>query len=239
MRFLASIKYFVGRNARYIPFLPALRRMIAPPGDAVEFQTSDQYWKDRYKKGGNSGEGSYGPLARYKAEFINDFCRRNGVGSAVEFGCGDGNQASMLDIRSYLGVDISEDCIEWARKNIRKPNWRFETLAEYLGSEHEAAELGLSLDVIYHLVEDETYASYLQNLCDSASRFLLIYASNLDAYNPEVPHVRHRTVIADVERLHPQWGFVRTEQNPLAIDHDNDREYGSFAHFHVFEKRAA
>lgn len=239
MRLLASLKYFVGRNARFIPFLPTIRRMIAPPVDSVEFKSSDQYWKERYQKGGNSGEGSYGPLAQYKASFINDFCRENAVKSAIEFGCGDGNQASMLDVPNYLGVDISEECIAWARSHIRKDNWRFETLEEHLGSEQEPVELGLSLDVIYHLVEDEVYLSYLRNLCGSASRFLLVYASNLEAYDPEVPHVRHRLVVADIQRLHPEWTFVRTDRNPLAIEHNNNREYGSFADFHLFEQRAA
>lgn len=237
MRLLTSVKHLVGRNAHYIPFLRTVRRMITLPGDTVQFETSDQYWKERYKSGGNSGEGSYGPLARYKAAFINEFWRANDVASAVEFGCGDGNQASMLDIPKYLGVDISEDCIAWARKNIARENWQFETLDRYLAANAESYDLGLSLDVIYHLVEDETYRSYVRNLCNSASRFLLIYASNLEAYDPKVPHVRHRAVVADVERWHPEWTFVRTERNPHAVEHDNENDYGSFAHFHVFEKK--
>ena len=33
------------------------------------FQNSDDYWKNRYDDGGNSGGGSYGILAEFKAVF--------------------------------------------------------------------------------------------------------------------------------------------------------------------------
>lgn len=236
---LNSLKHFVARHARSVRLLRRLRRLVVLREDGLMFQTSDQYWKERYQRGGNSGEGSYGPLARYKANFINAFCRDNAVKSAIEFGCGDGNQAAMLTIGDYLGVDISADCIAWARQNLKRPGWRFETLDEYLALSHDPVELGLSLDVIYHLVEDEIYQSYLRNLCAAADRFLLIYTSNLDHFDPRLPHVRHRPLLADMARLHPEWTFVRTERNPYAMRHDETREYGSFADFYLFEKRAA
>ena len=56
-------------------------------------QSSDQLWEKRYAKGGNSGAGSYGKLAVYKAKVLNEFIEenKNEVNSVVEFGCGDGN----------------------------------------------------------------------------------------------------------------------------------------------------
>ena len=235
---LRPLRHYLSRKARSVPLLRTLRRLVPFSDDGIEFQSSDQYWKERYQRGGNSGEGSYGPLARYKATFINDFSRQQSVESAIELGCGDGNQAAMLDISTYIGVDISPDCVDWARANLAKPGWQFETVDEYFASPREPVELGLSLDVIYHLVEDEVYYGYLRNLAGSASRFLLIYTSNLDRFDPKVPHIRHRPLIADMARLHPEWSFVRTERNPYAMRHDEDREYGSFADFHLFEKRS-
>lgn len=234
---LSSLRHYLGRKAHSVPLLRQLRRLISFRDEGIQFRNSDQYWKERYQRGGNSGEGSYGPLARYKASFINDFCRQHQIGSAVEFGCGDGNQAAMLEIPAYTGVDISQQCIDWARANLARPGWRFETVGEYAVAEHDPAELGLSLDVIYHLVEDATYHAYLRNLSAAASRFVLIYTSDLDYFDPKVPHVRHRPLIADMARLHPDWAFVRTERNPYAMRHDEEREYGSFADFHLFEKR--
>ena len=55
-------------------------------------ENSMDYWNERYSSGGNSGTGSYGELAFYKADFINKFIDANQILSVVEFGCGDGNQ---------------------------------------------------------------------------------------------------------------------------------------------------
>lgn len=235
----ALMRHAVARHIRKVPILRKVRRLITLPSDRVEFQNSNQYWNSRYERGGDSGEGSYGRLARYKASFINEFCRENQIESAVEFGCGDGNQAAMFEIDGYLGVDISEKCIVQARDRFsERKRWKFQALAEYRLASQPDADLGLSLDVIYHLVEDPIYLDYLNDLFEAADRFVLIYASNFEYFDPALPHVRHRAVIADVARLHPDWHHVRTEPNPHAKRHDSDREYGSFAEFHVFQKRS-
>ena len=69
---------------------------------------SKKYWQERYVKGGNSGAGSYGEFASYKANVINNFVRDNNVETVLELGCGDGNQLALFDIPVYVGQDISE-----------------------------------------------------------------------------------------------------------------------------------
>ena len=39
----------------------------------------------------------------------------------------------------------------------------------------DRAELALSLDVIYHLVEDTVYESYMGQLFDSATKYVIVY----------------------------------------------------------------
>ena len=39
-----------------------------------KFTTSNEYWEQRYKTGGNSGAGSYNRLAEHKADIINLLC---------------------------------------------------------------------------------------------------------------------------------------------------------------------
>ena len=36
---------------------------------------SSLFWENRYKKGGNSGSGSYNKMAEFKAKVINDFIK--------------------------------------------------------------------------------------------------------------------------------------------------------------------
>lgn len=236
MRYFNAMKHWTARwLGKYEP-VRQLGRALFPPLK-LEFSGSQSYWKERYEHGGNSGEGSYGPLADYKAQFINDFCSRNAIASAVELGCGDGNQASTLKIERYVGVDISEKCIEWARRHFHRAHWEFLTADEFAAARTEGMyELGLSLDVIYHLVEDEVYKTYLEDLFSAASRKVLIYSSNLDYFDPAFPHVRHRPVVEDVTAFQPEWSFVQTVPNPF-YRHPDERGYGSFAEFHIFEKR--
>src|ERR1700719_5232063 len=74
------------------------------------------YWEGRYNQGGNSGEGSYGQLADFKARVLNDFIKEKDIQSAIEFGCGDGNQLAKIAYPKYIGLDVSatiiKKCIE-------------------------------------------------------------------------------------------------------------------------------
>src|ERR1700689_4886366 len=68
---------------------------------------SPSYWDSRYAGGGNSGDGSYGNLAKFKASVLNQFVAENRIASVVEFGCGDGNQVSLAEYPRYVGIDVS------------------------------------------------------------------------------------------------------------------------------------
>ena len=80
------------------------RKLINPQ---APFTSSEKYWVNRYNGGGNSGEGSYGQLAEFKAEIINEFVRRNVITSVIELGCGDGNQLKLAEYPLYIGFDVS------------------------------------------------------------------------------------------------------------------------------------
>ena len=68
------------------------------------FAGSVIYWEQRYAQGGNSGVGSCGKFAEFKAELLNRFVAQHGVHTVIEFGCGDGNQLSLARISSLHGV---------------------------------------------------------------------------------------------------------------------------------------
>eukprot|EP01083_Nonionella_stella_P197262 725405_1 len=81
---------------------------------------SGNYWEKRYKKGGNSGQGSYGPSAMFKASVINAFVKRYKItGNVVELGCGDGNNLLYYNFdkqTTYIGYDVSQTIIEKNKK---------------------------------------------------------------------------------------------------------------------------
>ena len=133
----------------------------------VLFSGSADYWERRYVSGGTSGHGSYGRLAEFKAEVVNNFIREHGVKSIIELGCGDGNQLNLAKYPAYIGLDISAKAVAMCKEQFygdkSKKFFLHDSSFDDTVIEHEM-DLALSLDVIYHLVEDHIYYAYLENL---------------------------------------------------------------------------
>ncbi len=177
------------------------------------FRNSGVYWERRYSKGRTSGVGSYGILARYKAEVINQFIKSEGINSVIEFGCGDGNQLLLSDYPDYLGVDVSTTAIEVCRQKFQHdPHKTFVKLADYRG---EKADLALSLDVVFHLVEDAVFEHHMAQIFESARRFVVIYSSNTDIQaDDSAVHVRNRRFTDWIDNNRQDWTLYRYLPNP-------------------------
>lgn len=195
------------------------------------FQDSTRYWVQRYAAGRTSGAGSAGVLAAFKAEVLNDLVARRGVRNVIEFGCGDGAQLTLARYPAYFGLDVSADAIARCRARFAgDPNRRFALLDEYGG---ERAALALSLDVIYHLVEDAVFEAYMQRLFAAATELVAIYSSDCEAPpDPQAPHVRHRRFSAWVKANLPQWRLV--EKVPNRYPWRGDVHTGSWSDFHIY-----
>jgi hypothetical protein len=193
---------------------------------------SAAYWEDRYRSGKTSGRGSYGILARYKADVINTFVREHDIRSVIEHGCGDGNQAALLKVPSYRGFDVSEKAVELARRrNSWRRGFRFQHLDDVAVPEG-GFELALSLDVVFHLVEDTVFDAYMRRLFQSSSRFVVIYSTNLVG-GKTAPHVRHRLFLPWIEENMPQWDLKAVLENPYSTE-SMPKDMRSYAHFHFF-----
>jgi SAM-dependent methyltransferase len=177
--------------------------------------------------------GSYNKLAEFKAQIINDFVREKGVTSVIEYGCGDGNQLALSEYPSYIGFDVSETAVELCRKLFKEDQTkRFSLLEHYSG---QVADLTLSLDVIYHLLEDETFNDYMAKLFDTALRYVVIYSSNTnETVSPAAAHVKHRKFTDWIEANRPEWVLMR--HIPNKYPYRGRDEDGSFADFFVYSK---
>lgn len=199
---------FVGRSLARWSFAVRAHRSTAA------FAGSADYWDERYAAGGDSGSGSYGKDAAFKADVLDRFVADEGVRSVIEFGCGDGNQLSLVRYPRYLGLDVSPHAVERCRERFRGDETKeFRVLGEYAG---ETAELALSLDVLFHLVEDEVFDAHLQALFAAGERFVIVFSTNVDdrtALNRA--HVRHRRFTDWVDAHAPEWTLIRTVPNPL------------------------
>lgn len=194
------------------------------------FNNSPEYWEGRYRSGGNSGVGSYGQFAEFKADIVNGFVRQNGIKSVIEFGCGDGNQLRLASYPAYTGVDVSPTAIALCRQQFGEDSTKSFVLADEWDG--QPAELALSMDVIFHLVEDDIYTAYMRDLFRAASRYVLIYASNEDKGEPGAKHVRHRRFSSWVDQNADGWTLVR--HIPNKYPYQGDYTTGSFSDFYIY-----
>src|SRR5690348_1738389 len=187
------IKYKTGRF-----FLNKIFRM--------KFSSSSDYWEKRYAANGNSGTGSSGNLAIYKAGVINNFIAENNIQSVIEFGCGDGHQLKLLKIPGYTGLDVSatalKRCGELFKEDCTKKFLLYDSSVSTL-----QAEVSLSIDVIYHLLEDDVYGKYMQDLFSSAKKFVVIYSWNEEV--PKFGHLRYRKFTTWIDEHIQNWRLQR------------------------------
>ena len=228
--------YRTGTNA--IPGAPKRVNAMQPLGHLIRqavllpsFRSSKSYWERRYRLGGTSGEGSSGQLAEFKAEVLNRFVRDHDIARVIEYGCGDGQQLALADYPLYLGLDVSRTCIEHCQVSFKDDRSKsflwYEPATAVRLDNFIKGDLVLSLDVIYHLVEDAVYERYLDDLFAAAGRFVIIYSSDKD--EPQrLPHVRHRRFTHHVAQRFADFSLV---------DHiENRHQHKSPCSFFVFAR---
>ncbi|HEY3780259.1 MAG TPA: class I SAM-dependent methyltransferase [Fimbriimonadaceae bacterium] len=202
-----------------------------------KFEGSEAYWEQRYAVGGNSGAGSYGRLATYKAEILNDFVKDNNIERVIEFGCGDGNQLKLGKYPAYIGLDVSRTILQKCSREFEgdktKSFYVYDSLAFVDNAGVFQSDLAMSLDVIYHLVEEEIYLKYMQDLFATGKRYVAIYASNRDVApdNHQHEHCFTDWVAANAK----SWKLLKKIDNPYPYD-PADPVNTSISDFYFFEK---
>ena len=206
----------------------------------TNFTDSSSYWEKRYREGRNSGAGSYNRLAKFKANFLNKFVEENNIKMIVELGCGDGNQLLFAEYPYYIGFDVSETAVSNCRKKFCNDRTKeFFLMDNFCCHEisKKKCDLSLSLDVIYHLVEDDVFDKYMYQLFDVSNEFVVIYSSNyydvMDNYFSS--HVKHRKFVDWIDDNKKDWKLNRVVNNKYPFDPRNETDT-SFADFYVFKK---
>lgn len=153
---------------------------------------SDKYWETRYKDGGNSGKGSYGKLAQFKVDVINPYIKDKTV---IELGCGDGNQLSLFkDYKKYIGFDVSETIISTCKDRFSssKKTYFYTNSKKKISTYNQKVDVAMSLDVLYHLVEDSVYETYIKDLFELKADTVIIYGKNFEPKEKYASHVKPR-----------------------------------------------
>jgi len=201
--------------------------------------SSKEYWETRYSNSGTSGSGSYGQLAIFKAEILNEFVEENNIEQVLELGCGDGNQLSIARYPKYYGIDVSSEAVKLCRNKFQdRDNYEFELLSnvdwDILHSRIQP-ELVMSLDVLFHLVENEVYNEYMSNLFRFDNAIVVIYSSDGN-FEVSAPHIRNHKFTDWINENAPDWELVKKIPNEYPWD-EKDPDSTSFSDFYFFQKR--
>lgn len=208
-------------------------QVIPVKQNEYEWKGSKSYWNDRYKSGGTSGAGSYNRLAEFKAEILNKFVETNDIRTVVEWGCGDGNQLLYANYPNYIGFDVSPEAIDICKQKFQKDNTKqFICSISNDFKTDIKGDLSISLDVIYHLIEDEIYYQYMENLFNSSSKYVCIYSCNDNLPNP-CAHIKHRLFTDFIHKNLPQWHQIQVIKNkyPYCPNDENT----SWSDFYFYE----
>jgi hypothetical protein len=231
---LQTLRQTIGQLPVVGPIARHIYRAVVPETVKLQLFSSGQYWEDRYALGGTSGAGSYGKLALFKAETINKFVKDHGLRSVIEFGSGDGAQLELASYPKYTGIDISARAIELCQTKFKDDPSKQFMLASSPEANEASAELAMSLDVIYHLVEDRVYHEYMTRLVSAAEKYICVYSSNVVRPSP-AKHVRHRVFTDWFAQNAPAWKLMSKVDNPFPEDPERPDET-SWADFYFFQK---
>lgn len=191
---------------------------------------SKKYWKNRYEKGGNSGSGSYNNLAIFKANIINHFIfhHNNKIETIIDYGVGDGNQLSLLNVneKKYIGLDISSYIIKKCKEQYKNDNNKIFYDINYINVNNLTCDLALSCDVLYHLIEENIYNEYLNNLFTISNKYVIIYANDINKNHTE--HVKFRNFTNCIRSNFPDWILIRHIPNKFKNISPSD--------FYIYEK---
>lgn len=196
--------------------IPGIRQ-LSQLRQHLSFSCSADFWETHYAGGGTSGGGSYGDLARAKAEFLNAFISDHHMASVIEFGCGDGHQLTLAIYPRYIGLDVSKTAIELCNRRFANDGTKSFFLYDGACFVDKAAlfacDVAISLDVIYHLVEDRIFNIYMRHLFAAGKRYVVIYSTNV-ASGRTAAHVRHRCFTLWVDEKLPQWRLALVARGP-------------------------
>jgi len=170
------------------------------------------YWEQRYRVGKRgSGPSSRGLAAQRKADFVNAVVKAHHVRRVIDWGCGDGEVARRIRVKRYIGLDVSQKAIELCAARMKSPRRHWLCFDGVTPPKLPRGDLALSLDVIYHLVDDDLYRDHMAQLFGSAP-LVVIYSTNRDEVG--APHVLHRRFSDDVP---PVWEILRRPADESAI----------------------
>jgi len=180
-----------------------IKRIIFGPRK-IKFTTYKKYWEERYAVGGTSGSGSYGLLAEFKIEVINKYIKDHKISSIIDFGCGDGNQLKGMNYKKYLGLDVSKTAIELCSKKFKNDKTKQFLVYDPKTFDIKTLpkpDLVVSLDVLYHIIDEEALRKTLQDMFSCSAKYIILYTTVYELDQKVGPHIKYRDIMPYLDKF--------------------------------------
>ncbi|MBI2715606.1 MAG: class I SAM-dependent methyltransferase [Rhizobiales bacterium] len=153
---------------------------------------NEVFWDMRYRRfpERGSGVGSRGGNVAYKRELL----KQQGIetaSSVLDVGCGDLEVVKALNIKRYIGIDQSEECLRLARQ--ARPDWEFHHGAT---TEIPVAQIVLCFEVLIHQETEANYHKLIGFLADKTLGSLLV-----SGFSADTDAIRHNGMVFFHESL--------------------------------------
>jgi hypothetical protein len=157
-----------------------------PSSESIGAPFRQIYASDLWTLG--SGPGSLPVVNRPFIAFLETFIRENRIANIVDFGCGDWQYMSHVDLggANYLGLDVVNQILVENTQRYGRPNVRFAPTPADL-SNLPKGDLIIFKDVLVHLPND--YVAKVLGEARRKYRFLIAVnnvSSEPDAYNSDI-----------------------------------------------------
>jgi hypothetical protein len=128
------------------------------------------FWDFRYATHPDrgSGLGSRGNNLLYKRALLQSQGLEE-FSSVLDVGCGDLQVLGALNLKGYLGLDVSAQAIEKAR--LVRPDWDF---AVFAGQPIDARQAVVCLEVLIHQQDAQAYGTLINFLAEHTERTLFV-----------------------------------------------------------------
>jgi SAM-dependent methyltransferase len=124
-------------------------------------------WAEQAKYGRSTAEamksaigGQFEAYGQIQADMLRFF----GLGdhaTLIDIGCGCGRTAIPLSTThrgAYLGIDIVDDLVKFARESCNRPDWRFEVVDNLrIPAPDQSADMVCFFSVLTHLLHEQSY----------------------------------------------------------------------------------
>ena len=151
----------------------------------------------------------YGPVHRHHRRIFHEMLRdvdASGIGSIVEFGCGEASNLVSVGQRfpnaELYGFDISETALQRARSHVKG---RFSLLDIQKEAPNRRFDLSICSDVLEHLEDD---VAAIEHIHEVTNRYALISTlqGRMRAFEKQIGHLRNYKR-GELQRLLASAGF--------------------------------